>query len=163
MTPAEACLKLVEELPRSLVESLIAQLRGGYTPSMPSPGYQAKADEFVRRWPAARSELAAMFDVALTARRSAPTTELVWTGPPTAGVPGRRTEQVLFDLIQCAERRLTVMSFGIFQVARLVVGLEEALVRGVGIRIVLGDREGIGDEEIDRQRRQLVPWWPHRP
>jgi len=96
-----------------------------------------------------------MLEVALAAKRCAPTTELVWTGPATAGVPGRRTEQVLFDLIQCAERRLTVMSFGIFQVARLVVGLEQALAKGVGLRIVLGDRESFGDQEIDRQRHQL--------
>lgn len=155
MTAAEACLKLVEELPSSLVESLIAQLRGGSPPSMPNPGYQGKVDEFLRRWAERRSEAAPMLEVALAAKRCAPTTELVWTGPATAGVPGRRTEQVLFDLIQCAERRLTVMSFGIFQVARLVVGLEQALAKGIGMRIVLGDRESFGDQEIDRQRRQL--------
>lgn len=155
MTAAEACLKLVEELPSSLMESLIAQLRSGSTPSMPNPGYQGRVDEFLRRWAERGSEVAPMLEVALAAKRCAPTTELVWTGPATAGVPGRRTEQVLFDLIQCAERRLTVMSFGIFQVTRLVVGLEQALAKGVGLRIVLGDRESFGDQEIDRQRHQL--------
>ena len=37
MTAAEACLKLVEELPGSLVESLIAQLRAGAMPSDAEP------------------------------------------------------------------------------------------------------------------------------
>lgn len=48
MTTAEACLRLVEELPGSLVESLIHQLRIGTVPAMPSPGYQGRVDEFIR-------------------------------------------------------------------------------------------------------------------
>jgi phosphatidylserine/phosphatidylglycerophosphate/cardiolipin synthase-like enzyme len=46
-------------------------------------------------------------------------------------------------------------SFGIFQVPRLVEELEQALARGVALRIVLGDREAHSDQEIDRQRHQL--------
>jgi hypothetical protein len=38
MTTAEACLKLVEELPGSLVESLITQLRACVASAMPNPG-----------------------------------------------------------------------------------------------------------------------------
>ena len=91
MTPAEDCLKLVEELPGSLVESLVLQLRKGAMPAMPNPGYQSRVDDFVGRWPEARGELAPMLEVALAAKRSAPTTGLVWTGPATAAVPGRRT------------------------------------------------------------------------
>jgi cardiolipin synthase len=155
MTAAEACLKLAEELPGSLVESLIAQLRSGAAPAMPNPGYQGRVDEFLRSGIDARGDLAPMLEVALAAKRSRPTTELVWTGPSTPVVPVRRTEQVLGDLIVCAVRRLTVTSFGIFQVARLVEELEQALARGVVLRIVLGDRESHSEQEIDRQRQQL--------
>ena len=155
MTTAEACLKLVEELPGSLVESLIAHLRGGAAPAMPNPGYQGRVDEFLRSRSDARGELAPMLEVALAAKRSRHTTELVWTGPATPVVPVRRTEQVLCDLIRCAERRLTMTSFGIFQVPRLVEELEQSLERGVALRIVLGDRESHSDQEIDRQRQQL--------
>ena len=155
MTVAEACLKLVEELPGSLVESLIAQLRGDAAPAMPNPGYQGRVDEFLRSRSDARGELAPMLEVALAAKRSRHTTELVWTGPATPVVPVRRTEQVLCDLIRCAERRLTMTSFGIFQVPRLVEELEQSLERGVALRIVLGDRESHGAQEIDRQRQQL--------
>jgi cardiolipin synthase len=155
MTAAEACLKLAEELPGSLVESLIAQLRGGAAPAMPNPGYQGRVDDFLRCRIDARGDLAPMLEVALAAKRSRPTTELVWTGPSTPVVPVRRTEQVLGDLIVCAARRLTMTSFGIFQVPRLVEELEQALARGVALRIVLGDREWHSDHEIDRQRHQL--------
>jgi len=155
MTAAEACLRLVEELPGSLVESLIAQLRAGRAPAMPSPGYQGRVDEFIRCRSGAHRELAPMLEVALVAKRSQQTTELVWTGPPTPVVPVRRTEQVLCDLIRGAERRLSMTSFGIFQVPRLVEELEQALARGVTLRIVLGDRESHSTQEIDRQRQQL--------
>jgi hypothetical protein len=155
MTAAEACLKLVEELPGSPVETPIAQLRGGVASAMPSPGYQGRVDEFLRCRSDARGELAPMLEVALAAKRSRATTELVWTSPSTPVVPVRRTEQVLCDLIRCAERRLTMTSFGIFQVPRLVDELEHALVRSVALRIVLGDRESHSDQEIGRQRQQL--------
>jgi phosphatidylserine/phosphatidylglycerophosphate/cardiolipin synthase-like enzyme len=155
MTTAEACLKLVEELPGSLVESLIAQLGGGAAPAMPNPAYQGKVDEFLRSRSGARRELAPMLEVALAAKRSQQTTELVWTGPPTPVVPVRRTEQVLSDVIRFAERRLTMTSFGIFQVPRLVEELEQALARGVALRMVLGDRESHSTQEIDHQRHQL--------
>ena len=155
MTAAEASLKLVEELPGSLVESLIVQLRAGAAPAMPSPGYQGRVDEFLRYRSDAHGELAPMLEVALAAKRARQTTELVWTGPATPVVPVRRTEQVLCDLIRCAERRLTMTSFGIFQVPRLVEELERSLERDVALRIVLGDRESHSDQEIDRQRHQL--------
>src|ERR1035441_6610517 len=100
--------------------SLIVQLRAGAAPAMPSPGYQGRVDEFLRYRSDAHGELAPMLEVALAAKRSRQTTELVWTGPATPVVPVRRTEQVLCDLIRGAERRLTMTSFGIFQVPRLV-------------------------------------------
>jgi cardiolipin synthase A/B len=155
MTAAEACLKLAEELPASLVESLIAQLRAGATATMASPSYQGRVDEFLRCRSDVRGELAPMLEVALAAKRSRQTTELVWTGPLTPVVPVRRTEQVLCDLIRGAERRLSMTSFGIFQVPRLVEELEQALSRGVALRIVLGDRESHSDQEIARQSYQL--------
>jgi phosphatidylserine/phosphatidylglycerophosphate/cardiolipin synthase-like enzyme len=96
-----------------------------------------------------------MLEVALAARRIAPTTELVWTGPATSVVPVRRTEQVLFELIQCAKQKLTIASFGVFQIPRLVNELELALERGITLRIVLGDRESANENGLVRQRLQL--------
>jgi cardiolipin synthase A/B len=157
MTKAEACLKLVEELPGSLVESLVMQLRSGSPMVMPSPGYQARLDEFIRGLGESRGELAPMLEVALAAKRARQSSELVWTGPATPVVPVRRTEQVLCELFRCAERRLTMTSFGIFQVPRVVNELQKSLQREVTLRIVLGDREAHSDQEIERQRWQLGP------
>lgn len=170
MTAVEASLKLVEELPASLVESLIQQLRGEQDAKVPNPGYQARVDEFLRAAAERRPELASMLEVALAAKRSRNTVELVWTGPPTSVVPVRSTEQVLFELIQGAQQKLTVMSFGVFQVSRLVQALEEALARSIALRVVLGDREAQSDWAIEQQRQQLgevinerasLYWWPH--
>ena len=122
---------------------------------MPSPGYQGRVDEFIRSQMERRGELAPMLEVALMAKASRQTAELVWTGPSTPVVPVRRTEQVLCDLFRCAERKLTITSFGIYQVTRLVDELEQALERRVALRIVLGDRESQSAQEIDRQRHQL--------
>jgi hypothetical protein len=155
MTTAESCLKLVEELPASFVKALIGQLRGASVAAMPHPSYQWRVDEFLRRCGSRRTELAPMLEVALAAKRAAPATELVWTGPPTPAVPTRHTEQVLCELIQDAKSRLTITSFGVFQVPRLLGDLEQALVRSVALQIVLGERESYGAQEIGRQRAQL--------
>lgn len=155
MTPAEACLKFVEELPASLAQYLIQQLRSGAAPSIPNPRYQSKIEDFVRRWEHVRQELPPMLEVALAAKLGMPTSELVWSGPATNVVPRRATEQVLFELIQGARQRLTIMSFGVFRIQRLVMSLEQALATGVHLRIVLGDRESSGETGMERQRQEL--------
>ena len=155
MSAAQACLKLAAELPVSLVQSLIVQLRAGVPPRLSNPSYQARVDEFLRRASEPPGELAARLDMLLAARSAAPAVELVWTGPPVAAVPVRQTEQVLLDLIQCAQHKLTIASFGVFQIPRLVQALEQALCRGVVVRVVLGERESPGVGALDRQRQQL--------
>lgn len=155
MNAAEASLRLVEELPDSLVESVIQQLRRGIAPVVPNPGYQTRVADFLHLAGGHRPELAGMLEVASVAKRTRPTAELVWTGPATPVVPVRQTEQVIFDLIRSAKVRLTVMSFGIFQVPRLIEGLEAALGRAVDVRIVLGEREWQTDWAVEQQTYQL--------
>jgi len=155
MTAAEACLKLVEEIPVSLARSVMLQLRGGCEPVVSNPSYQCRIDDFLREWDNNRSELAPMLDVALAARLAAPATHLVWTGPATSAIPRRATEQVLFELVQGAEKRLTVMSFGIFQVPRLISAIEGSLSRGVQVRIVVGDRESPRSLQGNHHLQQL--------
>jgi hypothetical protein len=58
----------------------------------------ARVDEFLRCRSDVHGELAPMLEVALAAKRSRQTSELVWTGPSTPVVPVRRTEQVLCEL-----------------------------------------------------------------
>jgi phosphatidylserine/phosphatidylglycerophosphate/cardiolipin synthase-like enzyme len=155
MTVAEACLRLTDELPASLVESLIRDLRGGREVTVPNPSYQARVDEFLLRWGVRSEELAPMLEVAVAARRMAPTAELVWTGPTTAVVPVRRTEQVICELIRCAEQQLTIASFGVFKIPRLVNEMELALQKGIRLRMVLGERDLASRNLIERQLLQL--------
>ena len=90
-----------------------------------------------------------------------PTTELVWTGPSTMTVARRGTEQVLVELINSAEKQLTVMSFGIFQIARIVKALEQAGGRGIRVRIVIGDRETNRERDLSTMYRFVTgrPMW----
>lgn len=172
MTAAEACLKFVEELPASLAQYLVQQLRCGVTPSTPNPRYQGRIEDFLRRWDHVRHELPPMLEVALAAKLGMQTTELVWSGPSTSAVPRRATEQVLFELIQGVGQRLTIMSFGVFRIPRLVSSLEQVLAKGVHLRIVLGDRESNGENDMERQRQELgkivvsnasiLRWMPER-
>lgn len=169
MSTVEACLNLLEELPGTVVESLVDQLRCGVPARMANPAYQGRVDDFLRTIGPHKAGLASMLELALAARRSRPSLELVWTGPSTSVVPVRRTEQVLFELIQEAKQMLTIMSFGVFQVPRLVEALEDAVARGLILRIVLGDREADSEWAIENQRAQLgtishrasLYWWPH--
>lgn len=64
MTAAEASLKLVDELPDSLIESVIGQLRRGVAPVVPNPGYQTRIADFLEVTRIPRQELAAMLEVA---------------------------------------------------------------------------------------------------
>lgn len=70
--------------------------------------------------------------------------ELVWTGPTTRFVPTRRTEQVLLDLIASATTDLFLVSFVAYDVDRVVAAMNDAVSRGVRIRILLEASESHG-------------------
>lgn len=62
--------------------------------------------------------------------------EVVWTGPPAIGIPTRRTEQVLLQMIQSAQQELMLVSFAIYKVPELTQALIAALDRGVQLKII---------------------------
>lgn len=155
MIAAEASLKLVEELPDKLVELVINQLRGGGNVAIPNPNYQARLEKFLKLYGPVRHELAGMLEVALVARRTRPEVDLVWTGPATQVVAVRQTEHVVFEIIQSAARQLTMMSFGIFRIPRLIAGIESAIARAVDVRIVLGERESQTGRVVEQQNYHL--------
>lgn len=47
------------------------------------------------------------------------------------------------------------MSFGVFRIPRLVSSLEQTLATGVHLRILLGDRESNGGDDMQRQCQEL--------
>jgi phosphatidylserine/phosphatidylglycerophosphate/cardiolipin synthase-like enzyme len=85
--------------------------------------------------------MALAFNSALVTQNSEQTakTNLVWTGPATANVPIRRTDQVLLELIEGAQQRLVVVSFAIYKAQKVIDAIEKAIRREVKVLVCLED------------------------
>lgn len=70
--------------------------------------------------------------------------ELVWTGPTPAGTATRQTEQVMLEVIRSARESLFLISFVAYRVDRIVTALNEAVDRGVDVKILLESPEEKG-------------------
>jgi cardiolipin synthase len=79
----------------------------------------------------------------------AQTVELAWTGPHTGVVPVRRIDQALYEVVAGAERDLIVVSYAVFNVPRLVDGINAAVARGVDVLLVLEFEGPEGDQTYD--------------
>lgn len=75
--------------------------------------------------------------------------ELAWTGPHTGVVPLRRIDQALYEVIAGAERELIVVSYAVFNVPRLVEGLNGAVARGIEVHLVLEFEGADGEQTYD--------------
>jgi phosphatidylserine/phosphatidylglycerophosphate/cardiolipin synthase-like enzyme len=73
---------------------------------------------------------------AIASAHSALSAEIVWTGPDVSNIPVRKTEQVLKQLIQEAQRELTIVSFAVYKVPDIAEALIVAMDRGVHLRII---------------------------
>ena len=60
----------------------------------------------------------------------------VWSGPSYA-IKARKTEQVILDLIEKAEKELLLVSFAAYKIPLLLKALQRAINRGVKTRFVL--------------------------
>lgn len=93
---------------------------------------------------------------------------IVWTGPATEAVPLRRTEQVLRQIIDGAQREILIVSFVAYKVDEIVDALRRALDRDVQIRIVLETEQESGGkvsfDQVPEIQKQLpgarVYTWP---
>lgn len=63
--------------------------------------------------------------------------ELVWTGVSTSLVPTRKTEQVLLETIEAAEKKLFIVSYVAYDVDSIVSTLRKAIERGVKVEILM--------------------------
>jgi len=71
--------------------------------------------------------------------------EIVWTGPEGSGIPVRRTEQVLLQLIREARHDLTIVSFAVYKVPEISQALIAAINRGVVVKIIAETPESNSD------------------
>lgn len=96
--------------------------------------------------------------------------ELVWTGPSTPIVSTRRTESVLLETIEAAEKELFVVSYVAYDIDSVVSALRKALRRGVTVKILMestGEYGGrISMDSIALFRKELpeamLYWWNER-
>jgi len=80
--------------------------------------------------------LGASFSTRMTSLRNG-NVELVWTGPSTGFVPIRHTEQVLCEVIETAQSKLSIVSYVAYEVDSIISALIAAENRQVQINILL--------------------------
>ena len=85
--------------------------------------------------------------------------ELVWTGPSSALVPTRKTEQALLEVINTARDRLFVTSFVTYKVSSIANALNQATERGVLVSILLerssADGGGVSNDGIASMKKAV--------
>jgi len=146
-----AATDLVALLSPSRIEALADRVRGSLSAKgngqlhqlVTTPAARATLDRLIAAWSQTEISgdvLAGILVGAAYARQqtqSEISVELVWTGPTTPFVATRRTEQVLLDLILCAQNDLFLVSFVAYDVSLVVDALNAAAARGIEVRILL--------------------------
>ncbi len=147
----DAVLDLVALVSPARVQAVATALRGLASPHLApapnalanTPAARAAIARVLSAWTAVQAsgdEVAGLLVGAAEARLRVErelSVELVWTGPTTRFVPTRRTEQVLLDLIASAKTDLFLVSFVAYDVHSVVAALNEAVDRGVRLRILV--------------------------
>lgn len=80
--------------------------------------------------------------------------ELVWTGSPISGLPARRTEQALVEVIESAREELWIASFAAFSFNSFFDALSKAAERGVHAHILL-EMHNDGPRRVEPNHRFL--------
>jgi phosphatidylserine/phosphatidylglycerophosphate/cardiolipin synthase-like enzyme len=116
------------------------------------------AVQFLDRWrneaPGidARTVAVALQTAALSEKchRDSQSVELVWTGPEIEGIPFRRTEQAIQQVLDSAKHRITLVSYAVYKIPRIREALVRAAHRGVRIKVIVETPNRIeGQAEYD--------------
>lgn len=151
--------QLVEALPDGAIATLIAALdrdedRGSLATLIATPAYREAIRRVLDSWqdPRVSSQgLRLSIECARERQRAAaaPRVSVVWTGPSSAQVPVRRTEQVLQQVIEGAQERLILTSFALYRVPSISAAISAARARGVRITFIAEPRPKDGATEVD--------------
>lgn len=68
--------------------------------------------------------------------------ETVWTGPDHSEARHRKAAQALYDIIELSREDLLIVSFATYRVDTVIQRLEQALARGVRVRMMLESHAG---------------------
>ncbi len=170
-----AILDIALNTPPDSVAQLATLLRQGASlegwPGNPAARARAQALQMAMQTESiSREELAGRLLGACTAyqsARAAQSIELVWTGPPSALVATRKTEQALLQVIDAAESRLFLTSFVAYNVASILQALKNAVARGVQVSVLLeaSDQHGgtisvdaIGSMKLALPSARMLSW-----
>lgn len=181
----EAATALASSLPTSTVESVagailttqFAGLRAEIGKRVPHHHHRDRIWTFVECWQKEASQLNAdVIAVALQTaavseqkHRDAQTVELVWTGPETGESPFRRTEQAILQLLDSAQKRITLVSFAVYSIPNVAKSLVKAAKRGVKLTVIVETPDKLGGENDYDTLRALgrevescssVYYWP---
>ena len=133
----------VQAIAASVRRTDVSMTQGRLADVVSTPLASAAVQQVVEEWQNAgvgSDELASMLLAACyvyTKATKEQSTELVWTGPTTPFVSARRTEQVMLQVINSAERSLFITSFVAYDVSTIVKALNAANDRGVVISMIL--------------------------
>lgn len=92
---------------------------------------------------------AAMIAVDCLAGDNAPLTEIIWTGPANNRFPVRRIDQVLYDLVSTAKKRIVLVTFAAHRVRHLCAHLTQAVERGIELTLIV-ESEGESEGQLTR-------------
>jgi phosphatidylserine/phosphatidylglycerophosphate/cardiolipin synthase-like enzyme len=153
---AEEAARLARSLPLTVVEAVASRLETGdgqntetlvrqIAQSLPSPYNRASVLTFLDKWRSDAGEIspqsiaAALVTAARIEKnnREQQSVELVWTGPDAGLLPLRRTEQAVLQVLDSASKRITLVSYAVYNVPRIAEALVRAAGRGVRITIIV--------------------------
>jgi phosphatidylserine/phosphatidylglycerophosphate/cardiolipin synthase-like enzyme len=149
-------LALARAVPASVLRNVAAQIEqhtGGVSPkvcaaitaSVAPASYRAAVQRFMNVW-MERAPVVPPAGIAWALRAAAKTLaeeqadesiEIVWTGPNPSGLPLRRTDGALLEVINAAQRTLTIVTFAAYKVPAVATALVKAARRREAIRIVV--------------------------
>lgn len=172
-TLLEAIADIASNAPPEQVEQLASQIRSLEGPEAASslsswavnPRASQRLKNLVEAWrknSVPSGELAGMMigaSHALNHLNAAAEVELVWTGPTSALVATRKTEQALLQVIKTARKKFFLTSFVAYDVGSILTALAEATERGVEISMLLESSDahggGVSVDAIGHMKRVL--------
>ena len=173
---ADAVVAIVEELGDAHVRSLASAYRsaGAASPDNAAAVRQAlpaahreHVDPLNRAWASSQDiagpSVALALETALAAKTSAATisVDVVVTGPDSPAAPVRLTSQVVRQLIDSAQQRVTMVSYASYQMPTIIAALDAAVGRGVRVDLILESPENLdGGGGAAAYAKYRVYHWP---
>jgi phosphatidylserine/phosphatidylglycerophosphate/cardiolipin synthase-like enzyme len=189
MTPLQRIIheatNLAAVLPRSVVDHVAeataskpaASLGTEISQRIPHHQYRERALGFIAFWMSQAADVDAQVvaTALLTAsaaeqrHRDSQSVELVWTGPESTDLAFRRTEPAILQVLDSAQKRITLVSFAVYRIPNVAKALIKAAQRGVLLTVIVETPDKLGGENeyntiralgTDVAARSSVYFWP---